>query len=157
MAPTLPPISLPLLTLLQPSSPRAHPCTPTPGLLLLQFCLHRDILTPMAYIWRSLLPGSFTYTTPHSHYSLSFPAVVSAREPHSHLLSKFYFMYFYLPHWDADSQPWVPSSDNRPGVYWCRRCRMRSLGHRELTTALERMLHCKRLPEFTSLCQCPPP
>lgn len=63
----------------------------------------------------------------------------------------------YLPHWDVDSWPWAPNSDNRPGVYWCRWCRIRGLGHTELRTALERILCCQHLLEFTSLCQCPPP
>lgn len=63
----------------------------------------------------------------------------------------------YLPHWDVDSWPWAPNSDNRPGVHWCGWYRIRSLGHTELRTALEGTLCCQHLLEFTSLCQCPPP
>lgn len=152
------PASLPLLTLLQPSIPYAHPCTPTPGPLPLPFCLHRDILTPMASLEASA-PQVL-----HRHHSP--PTLYFTLPYYGFFQSTYHFLTYYqssiscilyLPHWDVDSWPWAPNSDNRPGVYWCRWCRIRSLGHTELRTALERILCCQHLLEFTSLCQCPPP
>lgn len=120
------PAPLPLLTLLQCSSLHSHPRAFAPAILSAHpysHGLHLEASAPQV-LHLPHFPPTLYFTLPYyCFFQSTYHFLTYYQSSISCIL--------YLPHWDVDSWPWAPNSDNRPGVYWCRWCRIRSLGHTE--------------------------